>query len=657
MFKRIAALALVLAGLPAGVGLAAAGEGAAEDPKVRAERPRIFWRAKAWDGPSIEKVKEWMKTDEYKLREPKLRRDNAGAIAWAVLYMIEGDAAFGKKAVQRLKGFRIAGDSYSYQGIEAQKCAALYDWLHDHPDLSAEERQAVAAHMEQWADRVVDYLKGGGETPFYSRLSGAIAGLTLVGLALHGDSPKADAYVRVAHEFLTQKFGTIRQMEDGATGGGGYGYHHEFTDLGNLAAAWRSATDWDAAKWIQANQGDWLQRQLRFQIWMTYPNSSFVKDGDLWDGNAGDREQYRMAVDSVTGMYRSGFGRAWANDMVRRWPKSKWDNIPWDYHTEFVWEFFVFNDPEVKPRPLSELGRAEVFSPKLHGMVCWRDSWADDATIIHFKCGETVDHHGTYDQGKFMIFKHKPLAIKAGAYIEYLSKHHRYYKSVWSSNVVLFTGPNELGEQPKIDFDGTPSWAEWKARRDAVEKRPPTGVLLATESNDAFARALGDLNGSVPKGCEWKRELVFLGYKYLLVLDRVKASGNIQHRWTLHTVNEPKVEGALVVVDNEPGRLLCRTLLPEKVKLTKVGGPGHECDYNGDNRVPKGGYKADNELTIGAWRLDVAPEAAVPECVYLHVLFPTDTKTEKMPDCSVEPKGADLVVKVADLEYTFKPAK
>jgi hypothetical protein len=109
-------------------------------PKVRDERPRIFWRAKSWDGPSIERVKAWMKTDEYKLREVKIRRDQAGPISWAVVYLAEGDAAFGKKAVEGLKSFKIAGDSYSYQGIEAEKCAALYDWLHDHPDFDADNR-------------------------------------------------------------------------------------------------------------------------------------------------------------------------------------------------------------------------------------------------------------------------------------------------------------------------------------------------------------------------------------------------------------------------------------------------------------------------------------------------------------------------------------
>ncbi len=644
-------LAAATAAAPASAGEDAGGE----TPQVREERPRVFLREKAWDGPSVEKLRERMKTDEYKLRAVKLPRT---AIGNAVLYLA-GDEAAGRKAVEAFKKFRISGDTPSYQGIEAQKCAAMYDWLHDHPDFDEASRKAKIEHMEKWADGFMKSLAGGGpSTPFYSRVPGAISALTVMGLALHGDSPKAGEYVRFAARYLREKIGTIRQMEDGATGGGSYGLHHEFTDLANLVACWRSATDWDAAKWIKESQGDWLERQMLYQIWNTYPDSTFVKHGDLWDGSMDDKEQYRMHIDAIAGMYRNGFGRSWADDMARRWPKSRWDEIPWDYHTQFAWEFFVFNDPDVKPRPLAELGRAEVFSPRLHGVVCWRDSWKPDASIVHFFCGETVDHHATYDQGKFMIFKYKPLAIKAGAYTGgYMSKHHRYYKSTWSSNVVMFTGPNELGEQPKIDFDGTPSWDQWKAARDRNIKRPPTGVLLATEANDKFARALGDLKGSVPAGCDWKRELVFLDYKYLLVLDRVKAAEGLATRWTLHSVNEPKTEGALAVIDNEPGRLFCRTLLPEKAKLAKVGGPGHECDYNGDNRVPKGGYKADNGMTLGAWRLDVTAEEPAAECVYLHVLFPTDTKTEKMPECSVDAKGGELVVKVGEAGYTFKAAK
>ena len=211
MFNALSAtLALLLTSAPARSDITSD-----RPPTVRPERPRVFLRAKAWDGPSIEKIRRWMKLPEYRQRAKKLHRT---AIGNALLYLLTDDKAAGKRAVEGLKRFRIGGSSPSYSGIEAQKCAALYDWLHDHPDLDPESRAKIIAHLEHWGDYYLRYLKSGGPTPFYSRISGAIAGLTAIGLSLHGDSPKADKYVRYAAYYLKNKIGTIRQVEDGATG-------------------------------------------------------------------------------------------------------------------------------------------------------------------------------------------------------------------------------------------------------------------------------------------------------------------------------------------------------------------------------------------------------------------------------------------------------
>jgi hypothetical protein len=651
---RAFAVAVVAALLPSFARAAAP-----EVPAVRKERPRIFLRTKAWDGPSVERIRPWMKRPEYQTRAKKLgpgkyARYEGFASRLAVLWLLGGDEKAGKLALEQFKKSRISGRTPSYWGLPAQRHAMLWDWLHDHPDWDPASKAAKLKHLEDWANRAKGYLSSRNvATPFYSRMSGALGAMTALALAIHGDSERGDEYVRFAHDYLVNKFGTIRAMEDGATGGGTYGYMHEFNDLALMVAAWRSATDWDAAEWIRKDQNNWLERQMLFQIWTTYPNGWFVKDGDIWSGAHTDRSKFRMQIDIIADMYDSGVGRQFALDMAKRWPK--WDAWPSDYHTIYLWQFFVFNNPELKPEPLSTLGRAAVFSPKLHGIVCWRSSWDDDGTIIHFKSGESVDHHGTWDQGKFTIFKQTPLAIKNGAYLGYRSSHHRYYKSPWSANCVLFTGPKHGGGQPHIDFDGAKSWKQWKAKRDQRYKRPPTGILLETEATDDLARAKGDLSASVGHGAKWIRDLVFLDYKVLVVLDRVDRGPKLdRHRWTLHTINEPKVDGQLAVAGNKPGRLFCKTLLPKGAKLTKVGGPGHEFDQAGRNRRPKGKQEWPPEMMQGAWRLDVEPADGAQKCVYLHVLFPTDVKTDAMPACSAEQKDGAITVTVGDLSYTFK---
>jgi hypothetical protein len=187
-------------------------------------------------------------------------------------------------------------------------------------------------------------------------------------------------------------------------------------------------------------------------------------------------------------------------------------------------------------------------------------------------------------------------------------------------------------------------------------------VLKRHEVTDKYARAVADLSGSTyPSNSQWTRELVFLGYKYLLVLDRVKPGPNTKTRWLLHSVNQAKIEAGqnLAVIDNGKARLFCKTLLPEKVRMENVGG-GDKWFVHKDrkgNEKSFGPNKGRDYQILGAGRLDVIPENETAEQVYLHVLYPTNSGTNSMPACSVTKAGADLVVKVGALSYTFKPAR
>ena len=644
---------LITAAIVLRLAAAQAGEPAPGRPAVRADRPRIFVRAAAWNGPSIEQIKGWLKRPEYQQRMEKFGRRPLGR---ATLGLITSDQKLVAEAVAFVKTFRISGSTPARWSDAMVHAGMLYDWYHD--KLGAASRQALVGDMEKWGDKAMAYLRRGGATPFYDRTTGVLAGLTVVGLSLHGDSEKAPGYVRYAHDFFTKRYSTIREVEDGAAGGGSYSYYWLYRQMGHLFAAWRSATDWDAAAWIAKHQGDWLRKQIAFQVWMTYPNGWFVKEGDIWRGSHVDHSQYRQALDMVTGMYRDGVGRTFTDRIHQR-------HGIHDYHSQYVWQFLLFNDPTIKRAPLSTLGRAAVFSPKLHGYVCWRSDWTDDAAVVHFRCGETVYHHATWDQGKFMLFKRRPLAIKDGAYVGYLSPHHRYYKSPWSANCVVFTGEKHNGSQPKIDFDGTPSWAEWKAKRDRAFQRPATGVLLKHEATERYAYAKGDLSAAT-RGSTWIRELAFLDYKVLVVLDQVKAAEGIRHRWLLQLINEPRwrLNPNLIIADVDDARLSCQTLLPEKPTFTAVGGPWNEFNYNGHNRAPKGWHRIRTRykdfpppMQLGRWRIEVTPAQPTAECTYLHVLFPTDTKTHDLPKCSVEREDGKLTVTVGKLSHTFEAGK
>jgi hypothetical protein len=635
-------------------GVAVSRSAVVDNPVVRDERPRMFARAKAWDGPSIEKIKAWVQRPEYAKNLGSLQ---GGEFVDAFRYQVLGDQEAGKRAVAYLKGLKVPekrpSESPSYTGLETTLRAATYDWMRNHPDFDDAARKAAIAHFEWWGDYFHDYLPGC--VPFYSRNSGATAGLTACALALHGDSPKADKWLAKARDYLVNNLGTIRQVEDGATGGASYGMVHQFTDCANIAAMWRSATDWDVAAWIKEKQGNWLERQMLYQVWFTYPNGWFWKEGDVWSGSHRDKNDHAVQIPAIAGMYHNGVGMTHSDAINARYGLAgayyKWRIVYW----------YLYNNPEIKREPYATLGKGMLFSPGLHGYGSWRSSWKADATCITWKMGDNVDHHGTWDTGKFEIFKGAPLAIKNGYYGRYKSSKHYYYKSPWSANVVVFDGKNN-GWQPEMpDLDRHTSWTSWKAKRDSL-KHPVAGKVLKHEVLPEYARVVADLSGSTyPTRSKWQRELVFLGYKYLIVLDRVQPDTGTKTRWLLQSINLPKIDAAnmLATIDNGKARLLVKTLLPAKAKMERVGGDGNIWFHKTRKGEAKsfGDRKGKPEQMLGKGRLDVVPVDEAAACNYLHVLYPTDTGTSAMPACSVSEQGTELTVKVGGLSYTFKPLK
>ena len=163
-------------------------------PKVRQERPRLFVRAKAWNGPSVERIKGWASRPEYK--RPLGMISTCGN---SIRYLILADKEAGRKVVAHLSSLKVPtkAGSPSYDGIEVTETALAYDWLRNHPEFKEDGRKRAIAHLEWWGDHFKRYLNP-GVVPFYSRNNGALSGLTAAALALHGDSPRAQGYLEHA---------------------------------------------------------------------------------------------------------------------------------------------------------------------------------------------------------------------------------------------------------------------------------------------------------------------------------------------------------------------------------------------------------------------------------------------------------------------------
>jgi hypothetical protein len=580
--------------------------------KIKKERPRIFVQTTDWQGPTPAKLKKWAKLPEYQ------KRGGYGKMPF--MYLATGDAKLGKKAVAALMKSKIGGSSPSYSGRRAAQYAAQYDWLRNCPDFTPEQRQKCIAHMEQWGDSFKKFVNG-RMAFFYSRFPGAICGLATIGLALHGDSPKAEGYVKDAHKFFLE-YGRARAWEGGGSAGGTYSIYHAFPDLGRTAAAFETATDFGMLKYIREKQDNWLEKQLLWQIWYTYPDGLFLKEGDCWKTR--DKTQFRLNIDILTGILGNGYGRTHANAMYKRWGRD-------DYHQHYVLDFFVFNNPDVKPKPLSELGRAALFGRESHGYVFFRSGWTKKDTMVFFKCGEGLDVHCYSGTGSFIIWRGQPLADRAGG-----AYTNGKGGNALDENAMVFIGGGHNGKQRRtamkenvsIDFK---SFLARKKRR-GVE----AGSITDYQVTDKFARVKGDLSAAVRKNCEmWTRELVFLDYKYLLVLDQVKTkAGNVKKQWHLNLQGQASADGKLARTDRGNSRLFCRTLLPEKAQVT----------------LGKGG-KSGQRLIVAD------PDDAKQAATFLHVLMATDSGVAAMPKTACTREGDKLTVTVGSSSYTFGAAK
>ncbi|MFO7900536.1 MAG: hypothetical protein R6V58_15930 [Planctomycetota bacterium] len=574
------------------------------DFKVKKERPRIWILKEEWRGPNVPQLKKWFQLPEYRKRGVGGHHE--------LQYVVNGDEAAGSKAVAQLCKMKIGGSSPSYSGAPAQRMAARYDWLRNHPDFTAAKRADVVKHLEKWGDYFTRFATGRGSCVYYSRYPGAIGGLCCIGLALYGDSPKADKYIAAGYRVLVE-YGKCRAYEGGASAGGTYSIHHAFPDLARAVTAFESATDAGLLEHIEKKQDDWLRKQLYWQIWSTYPNGYFVKEGDLWQNP--DRTQTRMQIDVVTNLLDDPYGRRHAELMHERWGRR-------DYHGHYVWNFFIFNDPGVKPKPLSELGKAAIFGRDSHGYVIFRSGWDKDDTHIFFRCGEGLDVHSNKGAGAFDIWRHQALAQRANR--DYPKGDDR----IQYSNALVFNDHDHPSSRMKtnfpIDFE---AFLKRKKQRN-VE----VASIVDYEVTDEYARVKGDISAAVKRDCEkWTRELVFLGYKYLLVLDRVVTKKPVSQKWQIHLAGDVKVDGVLATATRGKGRLFCKTVLP-----------------------------AEDDVTVSAEEVRKfhrhavsLKEPAAGASTWLHVLYPTESDVDAMPAGSVKRANGKLTVTVGELSYTF----
>ena len=383
----------------------------------------------------------------------------------------------------------------------------------------------------------------------------------------------------------------------------------------------------------------------------------------------------RSALLMLNEVFRDGYNQNFINNCPAE--RFKFENA--DKYCDLLWF-----DPSIQEKPLTELSLSKIFRGK--GMVMAHSNWNWDlpgkpanSTWLSFHCGDYMGDHVHYDINSFTISHNGELAIDAGRYdcdwgVEdwstskdssriRKSQFFNYYKRTIAHNTVLVNDPNErmslnlLNDGGQIDqlrlhglrnvpedYDqGTFPSEEGLGKCDWATNpgRWETGDITSYKSTKDFMYVCGDGTKaySAAKLNSYVRQLVFLQPNILIVMDRVvSVNPEFKKTWLLHSINEPQINknGKAFELTADEGRLVCVPVLPSKLKVSKIGGPGNELLV--DTTHFQCGLKSvidPQELHYGeipgAWRIEECPEVASKEDYFLNVLMVSEKASKEVP--------------------------
>jgi hypothetical protein len=637
------------------VALASGGLAAADaPPAVRPEHPRLL--VTSADLPRLHQQvaaypEEWKRLQSAALSPPEDGSLGDARILTntALAYLITGEERYLTNAVALAENICR---NHKFDGFLTPETlfglALAYDWCYS--GLTEPQRGEIREGMLRMADYLRDKVWRQSDTSNLFVLR-KVWPFVYVALARYGDpfgsaqgrppDPRVEEYSRLASDYLHQNLLPAANIMAGTTGGECEGYGYDgwgyMRPLALTFEAWRTATGEDLFQSCTATRYD-----ARWSIYGLRPFDGRLEHfddadpGEAWGPSTNGVYTYLLAS-----RYLDAHAQ-WMGDQIAR------------RYSDHLWPIILWRDPKLSPQSPEDLPTAFHFDGL--GWVLMRSSWQPDATFASFQCGPVYATHQHMDNNAFTIHKRSLLAIDSGvnAYDEDVNSDYRtnYYSRTIAHNSITVYDPKETfrggafaAEQSGGANDGGQVRLRGPERIDEVRQndRWEVGKIVAYQHDPRFTYAVGDATKSYSsaKLRLFRRHFLFLPPDLFVIFDQVEATAPSAPRgrlgagapafrkaWLLHCVDEPSVNGIIVTITNGPGRLTCRTVLPEHPVITKVGGPGKECWVDGRNWPP---VEKEWARDAGSWRVEVSPSQPATEDIFLHVLE-TDGDEIASPD-------------------------
>jgi heparin/heparan-sulfate lyase len=610
-------------------------------PLPPAEHPRLYLRAEHVTAlparlkhpvlqPALERLQAQAR------RSPQLR------VEWdALQYLVTRDAKLGRAVIEAalplLQKCELADrlDACRETGRTMVTGAIVYDWCYGL--LAADEKQAFVKELARLAKTQ--------ECGYPPTRQGSVTGhaseamlmrdMLSAGIAIYDEFP--EMYRLAAGRFFREHLPARNWLYNGHA-------YHQGDSYGPHRFGWDTYPLWIFDRLGAGNVYNPEQRFVPY--WWTYttrPDGQRLRAGDTFAHTTPRGRPWSEYLGTL--LIASYYGDGVLLEQSQRQGGAGGGETLF----EVLWR-----DVGLQPSSNSRLPLSRYFGSPFGWMVA-RTGWGEDAVIAELKVNEyNFVNHQHLDAGAFQLYFKGTLASDSGLYYGssglYGSPHNlNYYWRTIAHNSLLVYDPNEdFGRRYGNDGGQRLPNGRGEARNLEVLLAPQngyrTGQVLAhgfgpDPVTPDYTLLQGDLTPAYSKKVrQVTRSFVFLNLRNaqvpaaLVVFDRVvSARPDFRKFWLLHTLEEPRVEGASAVVDctqhGARGRLHLDVLAPApNAALNKVGGPGKDYWVFGTNYTndPEPDRVAKSSIETSAWRLELAPQAPSEEDHFLAVAQVTD---------------------------------
>lgn len=292
------------------------------------------------------------------------------------------------------------------------------------------------------------------------------------------------------------------------------------------------------------------------------------------------------------------------------------------------------------------------------GEVIMRSGTGADDTYALFVSGGRTSYHKHFDNNHFTIYKKGYRALDTGTRPEPGWHLSHYYARTVAHNCVTIRMPDERmpgywggGASTENKFEPIPN--------DGGQSSTLGSVLKEMRTTDDYVYLASDATKSYnsKKASLVVREFIYFYPDLFVVFDRVAAiDKNYPKTWLIHTINEPVMKGDREFSEtSDGGKMICRTLYPANAMLTKIGGSGKDFWSDGRNwPLPKltpqeYGYNMNlppaNHPQLGHWRMEVSPQTASKEDLFMHIIQVGDKNLSDLPDTETFETATQIGVK------------